>query len=77
MSSSASASATAAHSRVIPIPSPAEARVLREQFDLLFDHWTHSHMQPEKCGGHGGACQNCVRFIRIRAILLAPFQEKR
>jgi hypothetical protein len=58
-------------------PHPTD-EVMYEQFDFLMEHYRLSRHQPELCAiGKARTCPNCVRYIRLMNLLIAPFATVR
>ena len=51
--------------KVEPVPAAEDGEVLLDQLADLIEH-----SKERTCG-----CPDCLRFMRVRAILMAPFAE--
>ena len=47
--------------------------VMQEQFDFLMEHNLRSLERPKMCARKGKLCQNCLRYIALKELLLQPF----
>ena len=58
-------------------PSAPLDAVIAEQFRYLVEHWERARIDPEVCASDRElSCPDCVRFQRVKKVLMAPFEKK-